>query len=209
MPGPNGTPQSFHLVPARVYLRAADIPPPSIAAYGIVAFRSKSTPANREHLLRTCIAYSASLPRQNTLPNNIPLSVQMLTIWPLNEPNANEALTDDCNFVVDHYDLVGGISAILDAQRQGASFDGVGPFLIGWSPSNARGVSDKVVLVIDLSSLESQDSLDVAFLFWQNKIVQDPTLWVSGFSVERIRLAIRDFVDHYGSDVIKFWGGRR
>jgi hypothetical protein len=197
------------LVPARVYLRAADIPPPSIGAYGVVALRSKPTPANRERLLRTCIAYRASLPPQRTLPSSIPPSNQMLTIWPLDEPDASEALKDDCDFAVDHYDLVGGILAIQDASRhQGANLEGVGPFLIGWSPSNARGVPDKVVLVFDLSHLESQASFDEAFTIWQKRIVENPTLWVSGFSVTKIRLALRDFIDHYGTDVVQFWGGK-
>jgi hypothetical protein len=203
------SPPAPRLVPARIYLRAADIPPPSIGAYGVVALRSKPTPANRRRLLRTCIAYRASLPPQNTLPSNIPLSNQMLTIWPLDEPDASEALKDDCDFAVDHYDLAGGILAIQDASRhQGANLEGIGPFLIGWSPSNARGVPDKVVLIFDLSSLESQASLDEAFVIWQKRIVENPALWTSGFSVPRIRLALRDFVDHYGTDVVKFWGGK-
>jgi hypothetical protein len=203
------SPPAPRLVPARKYLRAADIPPPSIGAYGVVALRSKPTPANRERLLRTCIAYRASLPPQNTLPSNIPLSNQMLTIWPLDEPDASEALKDDCDFAVDHYDLAGGILAIQDASRhQGANLEGIGPFLIGWSPSNARGVPDKVVLIFDLSSLESQASLDEAFVIWQKRIVENPALWASGFSVQKIRLALRDFVDHYGTDVVKFWGGK-
>ena len=67
---------------------------------------------------------------------------------------------------------------------------------------------DKLVLVVDLSSFESQDSVDSAFLFWQQKIVQDPMLRRLGFSVEGIRLAIRDFVDRYGQDVMKIWGKR-
>jgi hypothetical protein len=207
-PAPTGAPVP-RLVPARVYLRAADIPPPSIGAYGVVALRSKPTPANRERLLRTCIAYRASLPPQRTLPSSIPPSNQMLTIWPLDEPDASEALKDDCDFAVDHYDLVGGILAIQDASRhQGANLEGVGPFLIGWSPSNTRGVPDKVVLIFDLSHLESQASFDEAFTIWQKKIVENPTLWVSGFSVTKIRLALRDFIDHYGSDVVQFWGGK-
>jgi hypothetical protein len=127
----------------------------------------------------------------------------MLTIWPLENPSAKEALADDCKFVIENYDLYGGISAIQDTQRQGGKLDGRGPFLIGWSPSNSRGIRDKIVLVVDLSSFESQDSFDNAFLFWQKKIVQDPMLWRSGFSVEGLRLAIRDFVDHYGQDVMK------
>jgi hypothetical protein len=134
---------------------------------------------------------------------------QMLTIWPLDDPSAQRAIADDCKFVIEHYDLYGGFSAIRDAKRQGAKLDGRGPFLIGWSPSNTRGIPDKVVLVVDLSSFESQDSFDNAFLFWQTKIVEDPMLWRSGFSIEGIRLVIRDFVDHYGQDVMKatrIWG---
>ena len=208
-PAPTVVPPAPRLVPARVYLRAADIPPPSIGAYGVVALRSKPTPANRERLLRTCIAYRASLPPQKTLPSSIPPSNQMLTIWPLDEPDASDALKDDCDFAVDHYDLAGGILAIQDASRhQGANLEGIGPFLIGWSPSNARGVPDKVVLIFDLSRLESQASFDEAFAIWQKRIVENPTLWVSGFSVAKIRLALRDFVDHYGTDVVRIWGGK-
>lgn len=133
----------------------------------------------------------------------------MLTIWPLDEPDASEALKDDCDFAVDHYDLVGGILAIQDASRhQGADLEGMGPFLIGWSPSNARGVPDKVVLIFDLSRLESQASFDEAFTIWQKRIVENPSLWVAGFSATKIRLALRDFIDHYGTDVVKFWGGK-
>jgi hypothetical protein len=207
-PAPTAAPAP-RLVPARVYLRAADIPPPLIGAYGVVALRSKPTPANRERLLRTCIAYRASLPPQKTLPSHIPPSNQMVTIWPLDEPDASDALKDDCDFVVDHYDLAGGILAIQDASRhQGANLEGNGPFLIGWSPSNARGVPDKVVLIFDLSRLESQASFDEAFATWQKRIVENPTLWVSGFSVVKIRLAVRDFVDHYGTDIVRIWGGK-
>jgi hypothetical protein len=201
-----GLPQGLLLVPARVYLRAADIPPRSVGAYGIVALSSKPTAANRQHLLRTCAAYVAHLPRQEFLPSYVSPSDQMLTIWPLDDPDAQAAKNDDCDFVIDHYDLFGGISAIQDAQRQGAALNGVGPFLLGWSPSTNRGVPDKLVLVIDLSSLESQDSLDQALLTWQKKIVENPALWRNGFSIEAIRLSVRDFADRYGQQVIKIWG---
>ena len=155
------------------------------------------------------MAYRASLPPQKTLPSSIPPSNQMLTIWPLDEPDASDALKDDCDFAVDHYDLAGGILAIQDASRhQGANLEGIGPFLIGWSPSNARGVPDKVVLIFDLSRLESQASFDEAFAIWQKRIVENPTLWVSGFSVAKIRLALRDFVDHYGTDIVRIWGDK-
>jgi hypothetical protein len=155
--------------------------------------------------MKTCIAYIASLPRQNALPASVPLSDQMLTIWPLDDPDADKAKGDDCNFALDHYDLYGGISAIQDAERQNVVLNGAGPFLIGWSPSNTRGIPDKLVLIIDLSSFESQDSFDEVFLLWQKKIVQNPALWRGGFSMEQVRLALRDFVDHYGQDVVKMF----
>ena len=191
------------LVPARIYLSAAAIPPPQFGAYGVVAFRSKPTSASRDRLLRVCVAFKAHLPRYEILPRFVPSTDLMLTIWPIDDSSATYAIDDDCNLVIEHYDLYGGISAIQDAERQGVTLDGRGPFLIGWSPSNSRGIPDKVVLVVDLSSFESQDSFDEAFLFWQRKIVQDPSLWRSGFSIEGIRLAIRDFLDHYGQDVMK------
>ncbi|MGJ4941505.1 hypothetical protein ACQR1W_13105 [Bradyrhizobium sp. HKCCYLS1011] len=192
-----------HLVPVRAYLRSADIPPPSIGAYGVVAFRARPTPATRSRLLMACTSFVASIPPQALIPSSVAVSDQMLTIWPLDNPAAAEAVKDDCNFAIDHYDLFGGDSAIADAGKQGATFGEEGPFLIGWSPSNTRGVPDKLVLVVDMSRYNSQDSFDHAFLFWKQKIVEDPALWRSGFSVEGIRLAVRDFADGYGDTILK------
>lgn len=193
------------LTPARVYLRSGNIPPAGVGAYGIVAMSSTSTPANRQRLLAVCASFVAHLPRQDALPGSIAKSDQMLTIWPLDTPNAPQAKADDCNYAIDHYDLVGGISAIQDARRQlgGVKLDGVGPFLIGWSPSNTRGVPDAVVLVIDLSAYDSQDSFDHEFLYWQKEIVENPTLWRDGFSLANLRLTIRDFSDRYGGELVK------
>jgi hypothetical protein len=190
------------LTPVRSYLKSDQIPPPGVGAYGIVAFRARPTTASRQRLLMTCASFVSYLPRQDSIPASVPLSDYMLTVWPLDNPDANEAKKDDCGYVIDHYDVYAADSAIADAQQQGAHFGAEGPFLIGWSPSNARGVKDKVVLVVDMSSFESQDSFDHAFRFWKEKIIQDPTLWRHGFSIESMRLAVRDFVDHYGSSII-------
>jgi hypothetical protein len=193
---------AVRLTPVRSYLKSDQIPPPSIGAYGIVAFRARPTTASRQRLLMTCASFVSYLPRQDTIPASVPLSDYMLTVWPLDNPDASEAKKDDCNYVIDHYDLYAADSAIADAEQQGAHFGAAGPFLVGWSPSNTRGVKDKVVLVVDMSSFDSQDSFDHAFRFWKEKIIQDPTLWRHGFSIEGMRLAVRDFVDHYGSSII-------
>ena len=191
------------LVPVRAYLRSSDIPPPAIGAYGVVAFRARPTPASRSRLLMACTAFVASLEAQKFLPSTVAVSDQMLTIWPLDDPSSPNAEKDDCDFAIDHYDLYAADSAIADAEAQGARFGAEGPFLIGWSPSNTRGVPDKVVLVVDMSRYSSQDSFDHAFQFWKQEIVENPSLWRTGFSIEAIRLAARDFADHYGDTILK------
>lgn len=191
------------LVPVRAYLRSSEIPPPTVGAYGVVAFRARPTPASRSRLLMTCTAFVASIEAQKSLPSTVAVSDQMLTIWPLDDPSSPNAEKDDCDFAIDHYDLYAADTAIADAETQGAKFGDDGPFLIGWSPSNTRGVPDKLVLVVDMSRYSSQDSFDHAFQFWKQEIVENPSLWRTGFSIEAIRLAARDFADHYGDTILK------
>ena len=96
-----------------------------------------------------------------------------------------------------------------DASRQGASFSGRGPYLIGWSPSNSRGVKDKLVLIIDMSGADNQASFDHYFLFWKEKVIEDPALWQHGFTIEKLKDALRDFADTHGQqmlDAIKLVG---
>ena len=35
---------------------------------------------------------------------------------------------------------------------------------------------------------------------------EDPSRWRSGFSIESVRSAIRDYLDHYRHDVVRIWG---
>jgi hypothetical protein len=71
---PRPTPPVTKLVPVRSYLRAADIPPPQIGAYGVVAFRSKPTSASRDRLLKVCAAFTAHLPPKESLPPSVPIN---------------------------------------------------------------------------------------------------------------------------------------
>lgn len=200
---------STPLHPDRAYLRAKDIPPAGAGAYGLVAFQSKATPANRSKLKMVCNSFVAFFPRNET--STVPLKDQMITIWPLDNPDAKEAKEDDCDFAVSKYDLNASEAAVKDARYQHANFDGEGPYLIGWSPSSARGVPDKLVLVIDMSADNSQELIDHKFLFWKKQIVEDPSLWRSGFSIESVRAAIRIFADQYGQamvDAVKLIGDK-
>jgi hypothetical protein len=150
-----------------------------------------------------CLAFIKSLPSQYSLPVGIPVTQEMITIWPIDNPKAIQSDRESCDLLLDHYDLYGGQSAISDATAQGNKLSGRGPFLIGWSPSSSRFVPDAVVLVVDMSDFETQESFDEAMMFWQRKIIEDPTLWGSGFSATKIRLALRDFADRYGSSILK------
>jgi len=191
--------------------RANQIPPPGAGAYGIVVFQSKATPANRDKLVMVCHSFVAFFPRGKD--SNVPVVDQMITIWPIDDPTSSRVIADDCDYVIDHYDLTAAESAVRDAHRQQpqATFEGDGPYLIGWSPSNTRGVPDKLVLVIDMSADNSQASIDHKFLFWKDQIVEDPQKWRSGFSLDRVRTAIHDFADQYGQamlDAIKLVDGK-
>ena len=200
---------SAPLQPVRAYLRAKDIPPVGAGAYGLVVFHSKATPANRSKLKMVCNAFVAFFPRQET--SRVPLKDQMVTVWPLDNPDAKQAKKDDCDYAISHYDLNASEAAIKDARLQRAKFDGEGPYLVGWSPSNARGAPDKLVLVIDMSADNSQALIDQKFLFWKKQIVEDPSRWRNGFSIESVRAAIRIFADQYGQamlDAIKLVGGK-
>ena len=126
----------------------------------------------------------------------------MITVWPLDQPDAAQAKADDCDFVLEHYDLNASDAAIKDARKQQATFDGEGPYLVGWSPSNTRGVPDKLVLVVDMSADNTQALIDHKFLFWKNKVIENPALWRGGWSLDGIRVAIKEFADQYGNAML-------
>jgi hypothetical protein len=195
------------LTPVREYLRAGDIPPSDAGAYGLVVFQSKPTSANRDKLKMVCNSFVAFFPRSET--SSAKPSDRMITIWPIDDPDADKAKADDCDFVLDHYDLNASESAINDARIQHATFDGEGPYLVGWSPSNTRGLPDKLVLVVDMSVDNSQELIDHKFPFWKNMIVQNPSAWRGGWSVDQVRESIKAFADQYGQamlDAIKLVG---
>jgi hypothetical protein len=196
------------LQPVRAYLRARDIPPSGAGAYGLVVLNSRPTPASRAKFMMVCRSFVAFFPRSQD--SSVPVNDQMITVWPLDDPESQQARADDCDHVLDHYDLIASEDAIRDAQKQRVRFDGEGPYLVGWSPSRARGIPDALVLVVDMSADNTQADIDNKFRFWKDKIVEDPSLWRNGWSAEAIRVAIHNFADQYGQamlDAIKLIGG--
>jgi len=190
------------LVPVRAYLEGKNIPPPGVAAYGVLALRGRPTSSSQARLLMACEAFKAYLESQVSLSGVLQPQSLMVTVWPLHHPEAVTPGHEDCKALLSDYDLYGADTAIADAERQNAHFDGDGPYLIGWSPSTTRGQPGKLVLVMDMSKLESQDSFDHVFMAWKEKVVENPNLWRNGFTVEYARLEIRDFLDHYGKEIV-------
>lgn len=198
------------LEPVRAYLSAKDIPPAGAGAYGLVVLQARPTPASRAKLIMVCRSFVAYFPRSEK--SDVPINDQMITVWPLETPGAEEAKRDDCGYALDNYDLVASQAAIRDAHAQHADFEGEGPYLVGWSPSNSRAIPDALVLVVDLSSDITQVDIDHKFQFWKNEIVQDPSKWRHGFVSDRIRESIRKFADTYGQamlDAIKLVGEKK
>ena len=116
------------LQPVRAWLAAKDIPPVGAGAYGLVVFHSKPTTASRAKLDMVCAAFVAFFPRNETA--TVPVEDQMITVWPLDNPDSIEAKQDDCDYALNHYDLIAAEQAIGDAQLQHANFDGAGPYLV-------------------------------------------------------------------------------
>ena len=76
-----------------------------------------------------CKSFIAFFPGSET--STVPVSDRMTTIWPLDDPTEEKAKTDDCDFNLTHYDLNASESAINDARKQQAMFNGEGPYLVG------------------------------------------------------------------------------
>ncbi|AZO75348.1 MULTISPECIES: hypothetical protein [unclassified Mesorhizobium] len=196
-----GFPAEIILHPVRQYLREEDIPPLGVGAYGVVALKSKPTDANRNKLMMVCKSYLAHFDKAEFSPH--PRSDQMVTVWPLNHPESPIAESDDCSWILGDYALGAASTAMAFATKQHMTFEGEGPFLLGWSPASSRFEPDELVLMVDMSASNNQASIDHDFDFWKDEIVRDPATWRHGFSLERIRQKIKDFVDLYGADFVE------
>jgi hypothetical protein len=192
------------LVPARALIEPSEMPPKGVGAYGIVAFTSLLLPQDMDRYKAVCEAFKATLIDQGSLGPETPLSSQMVTFWPLTQKTSPEAQHYECSYLVTNYHLKSGLDAIADADplKQGLA-EKRGPFLVAWSPARSRFEKDVVVLLVDFSQLESQESFLEVFKGYREKIVNDPNLWRSGFDIDSIRLRFRDMLDLYGQSLLK------
>jgi hypothetical protein len=198
-------PPSVRLQAVRALIEPAEMPPREVAGYGVVAFTTLPVSHDLERYKTVCEAYKATLMSQAELPPNTPLSAQMVTYWPIGKKNTPEAQRADCPHLVSNYALRLGLDAIADADKKKEGFaNRRGPFLIAWAPSESRLVPDAVVLVMDLSQLDTQRSFVEVFQDWRQHITDNPELWQrGGFDVDAVRRIIRDTFDHYGDGLLR------
>jgi hypothetical protein len=188
---------------SRIFAGPSKYPPKEFAAYGILAFRSRPSPYDRERHLMFCNAYVATLSHADEL--EVPRSEQMATVWPLVSDDASDRLNrlrnyakEICQIAVDNYGLVIAQKAIKDAEFTGKHLSRAGPFLLAWSPATEKGKKDALVLVSDLSDVTTYEQAHERFLAWSRDIESDPALWIGGWNLERLRTYIRNWVDKYG-----------
>lgn len=205
------------VLPSRAFAGPLQYPPNKFKAYGILAFTSNAVPENRARYLMICRAYSAKLLMYSVI--DTPLADQLVTIWPVmrdkiaNLLNNLASEADDgsipklCRSAVDSYDLRTAQYAIDAARYNGASLDGVGPFLLAWSPSTDMDMQKAPVLVLDLSGVDNYKQAQKIFLDWSHYIVKNSKLWKNGWSVEKLRIEIRLFADRYGAKIVRLFGG--
>ena len=171
----------------------------------MVAFTSLPLPREVERHKYVCEAYKTTLINQESLPSDTPPSVQMVTFWPIKNKRTSAARQMDCDHLIAAYDLSAALQAIQDADNQREALASRrGPFLIGWSPAKSRFERNAVVLVMDLSRLDSQESIAEVFKAWRQKIIDDPGLWRNGWDLRTVRLVLRDTLDRYGESLVKF-----
>jgi hypothetical protein len=137
----------------------------------------------------------------------------MVTVWPVSSDEYSNRLNqlvdrsrDICQVAVDHYGLVIAQQAIKDAELTGENLTGSGPFLLAWSPATDKGKEGALVLVSDLSDITTYEQARERLEAWSREIERDPTLWIKGWNRELMRIAIRNWVDKYGTMSLAFFG---
>ncbi len=188
-----------------------EFPPEDFAAYGILAFETGYKARTRERREMICEAYFAAIPLTDDLvERDVPIDVQMVTVWPV---KAGDHLDDinqlevgpACETAVRHYDQIVALEAMKHARKAGVEFEGIGPFLLAWSPAQKKGEEDAVVLTLNLSKIRRPEQADRLMKLWRNEIERRPERWRNGWKNEGLLIAIRDFADDFGEGILSIF----
>ncbi|WP_347267685.1 hypothetical protein [Paracoccus sp. (in: a-proteobacteria)] len=193
---------------SRIFAGPTQYPPAEFAAYGILAFPSRATSADRARHVMICEAYVATLPAVAELVS--PRAEQMVTVWPVQTDAEGARLTADppvdlCGEAVTDYSLLQGLRAIRLAEQAGAGLgEGRGPYLLAWSPGERHGARDAHMLRMDMSQVSSHEQALRFFRRWVDDIEQNPELWQQGWNLETLRLLLQAWADDMGERILSF-----
>ena len=192
----------------RVFSGPGGYPPKGYAAYGIIVFKARSTDFDYERHAIICEAYISSLISGGR--GDLPRPNQVVTVWPLRSKAStvrlNSSENPSCSDAIGDYDLRESRKAIKDAEILGIKLAGRGPFLIIWSPGDAKGDKGAVALLADLSAVETIVQAKDIMYRWSRDIENDPSLWDKGWDIGKVRILMRDWLDKYGKDILKLFG---
>jgi hypothetical protein len=194
------------ILPSRIFAGPGQYPPRQFKAYGIVAFKTRPTGADKARYEMICDAYVAGLLHYTSV--KVPLEQQMVTVWPIENANLatriNAAPREKvCADAVPHYGLALAQEAIEAARKNKAELNDQGPFLLAWSPGEAAGQSGALVLVSDMSDVINNEQAKQIFTRWALDIQENPELWNKGWNEEKLKLVIRLWADKWGPKILQ------
>lgn len=184
----------------RLFAGPGQFPPANYAAYGIVAFKSMPDASDEKRFSDICRAYVNAIP---AAPPDFPTASQMVTVWPVASEGVVGRLSsldtvEKCKEATANYNLSLSLDYLRRARFQGEDVAGTGPYMLAWAPTTALDQPDAVVLVADLSDVQNYDQAIQIMIAWVEDIEADPEIWKDGFTVEKLRVAVRRIVDKYG-----------
>jgi hypothetical protein len=201
-----GGPEPETILPSRIFAGPGQYPPRQFKAYGIVAFKTRPTAADRSRYDAICDAYVSGLLHYTSV--KAPLQQQMVTVWPVDTPALAEKINREardkvCADAVPNYGLALAQEAIDAAKKSKAPLDGDGPFLLAWSPGAKQGQADALVLVSDMTDVINSEQAKQIFTRWALDIQENPELWNNGWDQEKLKLVIRLWVDKWGAKILQ------
>jgi len=131
----------------------------------------------------------------------------MVTVWPVESVAWADKINAErrekvCADAVPHYDLTTALDAIDSARKNGASLDGLGPFLLAWSPGAAKGEPDSLVLVADMSDVINDEQSHQLLDMWVQDIQHDSSLWYPTWDPKKLNFKIRLWFDKWGTRLL-------
>jgi hypothetical protein len=201
-----GQAQSGQLRPARLFAGPGLYPPENFRGYGILAFPSRASEYDSKRHEMVCAAYVASLPESGSV--DAPTEDQFVTIWPVETDAAALKITalpreEACEAAIDAYSQKAALAAISAASNAGFKAEGLGPYLLAWSPPAGIGRDDVFVLALDLSNVRTYQQALALMSEWNRDIETDFEILANGFTLDRLRVSIRRWADSYGEGFLR------